>query len=111
MLLRLEHFHMLESRSDPDNFILPDKHPGHAAVGGVTRTSEENKKLRRQARNKEKHRNQRGGTWDLDPDNFFLRDFFFLDFFWGIGPCGPVPPPSPRVEFHSASSYCCVDYT
>jgi len=37
--------------------------------------------------------------------------FFFLDFFLGIGPCGPVPPPSPRVEFHSASSYCCVNYT
>ena len=36
-----------------------------------------------------------GGTWDLDPVNFFLRDFFFLGFlfFWGIGPCGLVPPP------------------
>jgi len=37
---------------------------------------------------------RRGGTWDLDPVNFFLRDFFFLDFFFlGIGPCGLVPPP------------------
>jgi len=40
------------------------------------------------------------GTWDLDPVNFFLRDFFFLDFlFLGIGPCGLVPPPS--LEFNS----------
>jgi len=36
---------------------------------------------------------RRGRTWDLDPDNFFLRDFFFLDFFLGIGPQGPAPPP------------------
>ena len=35
-----------------------------------------------------------GGTWDLDPVDFFLRDFFLLDFlFLGIGPCGLVPPP------------------
>ena len=46
-----------------------------------------------------------GETCDLDPDNFFLRDFFSWIFFLGIGPCGPVIP-SPRVEFHSASSYC-----
>ena len=30
---------------------------------------------------------------DLDPDNFFLRDFFSWIVFLGIGPCGPVPPP------------------
>jgi len=33
-----------------------------------------------------------GETWDLDPDNFFLRDFF-LGFFVGIGPCRLVSPP------------------
>jgi len=33
-----------------------------------------------------------GGTWDLDPDDL-LRIFFFVFFFMGIGPCGPVPPP------------------
>ena len=34
-----------------------------------------------------------GGTWDLDPVNFFLRDFFSLNFFLlGTGPCGLVPP-------------------
>ena len=32
------------------------------------------------------------GELDLDPVNFFLRDFFSLDFFFlGIGPCGLVP--------------------
>ena len=25
--------------------------------------------------------------------DFFLRDFFIGFFFWGIGPCGLVPPP------------------
>ena len=35
-----------------------------------------------------------GGTWDLDPVNFFLRDFFIgFVFVLGIGPCGLVPPP------------------
>ena len=36
-----------------------------------------------------------GGTWDLDPVDFFLRDFFYWIFFvWGIGPCRlPHPPP------------------
>jgi hypothetical protein len=41
------------------------------------------------------------GTWDLKPVNFFLSDFFFLDFFLGIGPCGLVQPPPLEVEFHS----------
>jgi len=36
---------------------------------------------------------RRGGTWYLDPDNFFLRDFSSWIFCLGIGPCGPVPPP------------------
>ena len=36
-----------------------------------------------------------GGTWDLHPVDFFLRDFFYywICFFLGIGPCGLVPPP------------------
>jgi len=49
--------------------------------------------------------------WDLDPDNFFLRDLFFLDFFFGDRSLRTGPPPSPRVEFHSGSSYYCVNYT
>ena len=53
---------------------------------------------------------RRGETWDLDPDNFFLRDFF-LDFFFGDWSLRTGPPPFSRVELHSASSYCCVNYT
>ena len=35
-----------------------------------------------------------GGTWDLAPVDFFLRDFFcWIFFFGGIGPCGLAPPP------------------
>ena len=45
---------------------------------------------------------RRGETWDLDPDNFFLRDFFLDFFFLGIGPCRPVPP-SP-LEWNSILS-------
>ena len=50
------------------------------------------------------------GTWDLDSDGFLLWVFFAgFVFFVVIGPCGP--PPSPRVDFLAASSYCCVNYT
>ena len=34
-----------------------------------------------------------GRTWELDPVEFFLRDFLLDFFFWGIGPRGLAPPP------------------
>jgi len=43
------------------------------------------------------------------PDSPLLRVFFLNFFFMGIGPC--APPPSSRVNFLSASSCCCVNYT
>jgi len=36
---------------------------------------------------------------------------FFLGFFFGDRSLRTGPPPSPRVEFHSGSSYYCVNYT
>jgi len=49
------------------------------------------------------------GTWDLDPANFFLQDFFFLDFFFGgIGPCGLVPPPP--LQCNSILSLVTVEF-
>ena len=47
-----------------------------------------------------KRRARCGGTWDLDPVDFFLRDFFIgFFFFWGIGPCGLTPPPPLECNF------------
>ena len=46
-----------------------------------------------------------GELWDLDPVDFFLRNFFLLDFFfWGDWSLRTGPPPSSRVQFHSAST-------
>ena len=54
-----------------------------------------------------------GRTWDLDPVEFFPRDFFLLldFFFWGDWSLRTGFSPSSRVQFHSASSYCRVNYT
>jgi len=41
------------------------------------------------------------------PSGLVLGFFCFM----GIGPDGLIPPPSPRVDFLSASSCCCVNYT
>ena len=39
-----------------------------------------------------------GRTWDLDPVNFFLRDFCFLDLFFGDRSLRTGPPPSPTTD-------------
>ena len=51
-----------------------------------------------------------GGTWDLDTISSF-GIFFWIFFFLGDWSSRTGPPPSPRVQFHSASSYCRVNYT
>ena len=45
-------------------------------------------------------------------EGLVLRDLFFLDvFFSGDWSLRTGPPSSPRVQFHSASSYCRFNYT
>jgi len=57
---------------------------------------------------------ERGSPWGNlgpRPRQLLPSGFFFLDFFFGDWSLRTGPPPSPRVEFHSASSYSCVNYT
>jgi len=51
-----------------------------------------------------------GGLGPLTQTGSLLRGFL-LDFFeWGLV-LADRSPSSPRVDFHSTSSYCCVNYT
>ena len=48
-----------------------------------------------------------GGTWDLDPVNFFLRYFFYWIFFWG-GDWSLRTGPPPPLECNSILSLVTV---